>query len=76
VRAIVEDDGVGFREAAAIRGGANDRLGLVGMRERAALVGGELQIESRPGRGTTLFVKVPLRGEQASHEKASIVAGR
>lgn len=58
--AIVEDDGKGFDlEAAAPARGK--RLGLVGMRERAALVGGELSIESTPGQGTTVFVRVPLR---------------
>ena len=53
--AVVEDDGAGFdpsrtREAA---------LGLAGMRERLALVGGRLQIESAPGAGTTLAAEVP-----------------
>ena len=62
VRAIVEDDGVGFdvdRGLAHAPGSA--RLGLVGMRERASVVGGELQIESRPGHGTTLFLRVPIK---------------
>jgi signal transduction histidine kinase len=36
------------------------KLGLVGMRERAALLGGKLTIESTPGMGTTVFVDVPL----------------
>ena len=40
----------------------NNRLegGLVGMRERVALLGGTLKIESFPGRGTTLSAYVPL----------------
>jgi len=59
VRAVIEDDGVGFSMARAKVGGARQRLGLEGMKERAALVGGELQVESRPGRGTTLFLRVP-----------------
>ena len=44
--------------------GAESRLGLLGMRERVAAVGGELQVESSPGKGTTLFVRVPLREER------------
>lgn len=51
----VEDDGPGFDPAAG-----TERLGLVGMRERAALLGGTLEIESAPGRGTTVFLKVPI----------------
>jgi signal transduction histidine kinase len=57
---IIEDNGKGFdpeQQAAADARG----LGLVSMRERAALVGGTLEIESRPGEGTTLFVRVPAR---------------
>jgi signal transduction histidine kinase len=55
---IVEDDGVGFdpSNAAMLTGG----VGLVGMRERAALIGADLQIESRAGGGTTVFFRVPL----------------
>ena len=57
---IVEDDGRGFDvEAAAERGGRERRLGLAGMRERAALVGGTVTVESAPGSGTTLFVRLP-----------------
>jgi len=35
-------------------------LGLLGMRERLALVDGSLEVESSPGAGTTLFVRVPV----------------
>jgi signal transduction histidine kinase len=56
---IVEDDGRGFDVAARL-GSSTGRLGLVGMRERVALLGGALEIESAPGAGTTVFVRVPL----------------
>jgi len=55
--ATVEDDGKGF-DPAQVQ--AKGRLGLFGMQERAAMLGGSLNIESAPGRGTTVFVKIPL----------------
>ena len=57
VAAIVEDDGGGF-DASVPR---VEGLGLVGMRERLALVGGRLRIESGEGAGTTVVAEVPLR---------------
>jgi two-component system, NarL family, sensor histidine kinase UhpB len=57
VRLIVEDDGLGFSVDSPPK---NRRLGLQGIRERALLLGGELTIESCPGKGTTLYVSVPL----------------
>ena len=56
VVAIVEDDGSGFDPAAPDSGG----IGLVGMRERLALVGGTLRIEAAPGAGTTIAAEVPV----------------
>ena len=56
VAAVVEDDGRGFDPATA----RADGLGLVGMRERLALIGGRLRIESAAGAGTTLVAEVPL----------------
>jgi signal transduction histidine kinase len=52
---MISDDGVGF-SVEQLRGS----LGLVGMRERAELVGGRLEIESSPGAGTTLRARFPL----------------
>lgn len=57
---IIEDDGVGFDTVAPQKTGVNRGFGLVGMRERASLIGGTLEIESTPGEGTTVFVKIPL----------------
>jgi len=53
----VEDDGAGFAsdEGATTTGG----YGLIGMRERAAMLGGSLQIDSAPGLGTRLIVELP-----------------
>jgi signal transduction histidine kinase len=56
---IVEDNGRGFDLDAAAR--SHDRgLGLVGMRERAQIIAGTLDIETTPGRGTTVYLQVPL----------------
>jgi two-component system sensor histidine kinase UhpB len=58
----VRDDGRGFDVAAAHRRAANgESQGLINMQERAALAGGELQIDSAPGRGTTIRLRLPLR---------------
>jgi two-component system sensor histidine kinase UhpB len=53
---VVADDGSGFTFEQATSG-----LGLGGMRERAILVGGEVEIESRPDHGTTVRLVVPIR---------------
>jgi signal transduction histidine kinase len=53
---IIEDDGCGMSLQKAH---AAHRLGLTGMRERLALVGGTLEIESEFGQGTTVFARVP-----------------
>ena len=63
----VEDDGKGFQrpvEPSATPTG----WGLLGMRERAALLKGELEIASEPGRGTCVTVRVPLDERTALHE--------
>jgi PAS domain S-box-containing protein len=60
VQLIVEDDGSGFDPAEAPSGDRRARFGLVGMRERIALIGGSFNIESTPGQGTTLYVRVPV----------------
>jgi signal transduction histidine kinase len=53
---IVEDDGVGIDLSAARTRG---HLGLVGMQERAEMLGGQLLIDSIPNAGTTLVVEIP-----------------
>lgn len=62
VLATVEDDGPGFDPAAAegAEGATGRRLGLSGMRERAMLLGGTLEVESTPGQGTTVFARLPV----------------
>jgi signal transduction histidine kinase len=62
IRLIVEDDGRGFElDDTGEPPGGGSRFGLTGMRERLALVDGELDVESVPNHGTTLFMSIPLR---------------
>ncbi len=55
---IIADDGKGFDLEDKMN--HSKGIGLIGMRERAALIGGTLEIESAPGEGTTVFVRVPF----------------
>ena len=55
VALVVEDDGIGFDVSNAAVAGVG--IGLLGMRERAALIGATLDIESSPGRGTTVYLR-------------------
>ncbi len=66
----VRDDGGGFVVPACLSDLAlTGHFGLVGSSERAAAVGGELQIESRPGRGTLIRALVPEKVKAARGEK-------
>jgi signal transduction histidine kinase len=57
----VEDDGVGFDLTASDRIDSEHRLGLIGIRERVSRLGGQLLLESAPGKGTRLTVELPVR---------------
>ncbi|MGH9955869.1 MAG: PAS domain-containing protein [Pyrinomonadaceae bacterium] len=54
---IIEDDGIGFDPQVVLRDG---QWGLIGLEERVTLLGGTVEIESGPNKGTTIFVRVPL----------------
>jgi two-component system CheB/CheR fusion protein len=61
VRMDIHDNGKSFRVASTLSPRRNQRLGLLGMRERLEMVGGTLVIESAPGRGTTVRAEIPFR---------------
>lgn len=62
---VIEDNGRGFDVEESIRSSFKDgKLGVLGMRERASLLGGTLTIESAPGVGTSVFVRIPVEGPQ------------
>jgi signal transduction histidine kinase len=70
VSLIVEDDGRGFEAQTVMKVcAAQGRLGLLGMEERVRLAGGTLSIESSPGAGATVFVRLPL--ESAAEDSGS-----
>jgi len=61
IRVSISDNGKGFK----LPGGLGDlprtgKLGLAGMEERARLLGGNMRIQSKPGKGTTVMVEVPV----------------
>lgn len=55
----VSDDGQGFTPEQAEARAQAGHLGLLGLRERVALAGGQLTVDSAPGRGTTLVFELP-----------------
>jgi len=65
VSLVVEDDGVGFDTASTAAPGRG--FGLLGMQERAAMVGATLEIESTVGEGTTILVRMPTIAEAVNH---------
>jgi signal transduction histidine kinase len=64
---VVQDDGIGFHESDLSN--PLGSLGLLGMKERAQFCGGEVQISSSPGNGTTVTVRVPVDtpGAESKH---------
>ncbi len=72
----VEDDGKGFDvEAAFAKGTSQQNLGIHGMRERASLLGGTLDVRSSPGHGTVLTVQIPVASEDHQHEQNKSLPG-
>ena len=64
VRLQIKDDGKSFAVERVLHAGKNQRLGLLGMRERVEMVGGRFTVESTPGHGTTIQAQIPLGNGQ------------
>jgi signal transduction histidine kinase len=63
----ITDDGCGFNlDEMRTRALAGDSIGVLGMQERATLVGGELTIETAPGHGSTVQLRAPWRNHEDS----------
>lgn len=72
VRLQVRDDGKSFEVERALHARQTRRLGLLGMRERVEMVGGQLTIESAPGQGTTIRAQIPFgRGSKVETHPGS-----
>ena len=66
----IEDDGKGFEPEAAGRRAGRQPWGIMGIRERAEILGGAARIESAPGQGTRVAVRVPLRAAPSASSVA------
>jgi hypothetical protein len=76
VQLIVEDDGRGFDPDERLAEELEPRrLGLIGMQERAALIGGSLLIEAAPGRGTSVFLRAPPEGDATNRTQPATTDG-
>jgi signal transduction histidine kinase len=65
----VRDDGSGFEIRPSQTATRRDGLGLIAMRERVSAIGGTLQIDSSPGNGTELSIRLPLEVEHANSNR-------
>src|SRR5437899_749710 len=65
----VRDDGVGFDPNQLQTSPHRKGLGLIAMQERVSAIGGTLRIESRPGNGTELSIRLPLEGNHANSHR-------
>lgn len=70
----ISDDGRGFDPEQVLRGDSSHTgWGLLGIQERTALIGGQVQMDTEPGHGTTIRVQVPLMAEEEDVKDTSAV---
>ena len=63
---VIEDDGVGFE--ASDKNVRDKGIGIIGMHERATLVGAALDVEARPAEGTSVYLRMPLSVSRDSNQ--------
>ncbi|HMJ91430.1 MAG TPA: sensor histidine kinase, partial [Candidatus Acidoferrum sp.] len=66
----IEDNGKSFAVKRMLSATKNIRLGLLGMRERVEMVGGQFNIQSAPGKGTTIEVQIPFQNSRRESKGA------
>jgi signal transduction histidine kinase len=66
----IRDDGKSFDAERMLHAKGSGRLGLLGMRERVEMVGGNFAVESAPGKGTTVQAQIPLGKARAGEAKS------
>ncbi len=67
----ITDNGKSFEVERVLHAKKNQRLGLLGMRERVEMVGGNFSIESAPGQGTTIRAQIPFGTNPARKSRSS-----
>lgn len=70
---VVKDEGAGFDVEKAAK--KSESYGIIGMKERAELLGGKVEIISSPGNGTQVIITVPLEGESNNGQNKSYHSG-
>ncbi|HEY6099440.1 MAG TPA: HAMP domain-containing protein, partial [Anaeromyxobacter sp.] len=70
----IEDDGKGFEPAGAARREGRRPWGLMGIGERAEILGGTARIDSAPGKGTRVLVRIPLPRAPEAPARAEVVS--
>jgi signal transduction histidine kinase len=65
----IEDNGKGFQQDRVLHAKKGKRLGLLGMRERLEMVGGNFTVTSAPGKGTTVLARIPLNDRMPRGER-------
>ncbi|HEY0551792.1 MAG TPA: ATP-binding protein [Verrucomicrobiae bacterium] len=70
VRMTIQDNGKSFVVKRVLHATKINRLGLLGMRERVEMVGGDFSVESTPGQGTRVEVQIPFRPRDVLETKA------
>ena len=70
----IQDDGKAFAVEMVLHARKNQRLGLLGMRERVEMVGGKFTVQSTPGQGTTIQAEIPLAAGQRGGGGARLAA--